>query len=187
MNRTMTLLSGVFVIAGLGCSDAPDLPVALDGQCAVCLGKMYQLVQGKPEFTLDYDGKMYQFPSARQKQMFDADPTKYVPALGGDCVVSLVEMGERLAGKAEYALVHEDRVYLFQQRKQLDMFKQNPGKYADADVALGGNCPVSSVDMGKDVAGKREFAVDHHSRRYLFPDARLRDKFFENPSKYSSE
>ncbi len=176
---------GLFATVGVATVLAADLPLALDGRCTVCLGKMNQLVEGKPEFTSDYDGKTYRFPSAEQKKMFDADPAKFVPALGGDCVVCLVEQGKHVPGKAEHALVHEGRLYLFPGQAQLDMFKKNPAKYANADLALGGACPVCLVKMNKVVQGDPKFAVVHDGLRYLFPGAEQKAMFEKDPAAFT--
>lgn len=177
----MKLAACALGLCGWASVSAADLPLALDGKCAVCFAKMNKLVDGKTEFATDYDGKTYRFPSAEQKKMFDADPVKFVPALGGDCVVCLVEMGKRVAGKPEFALMHDGRLFLFPAQEQLEMFKKNPAKYSDADLALGGACPVCLVKMGKVVKGDPEYAVVHDGLRYLFPGAEQKKMFEKNP------
>jgi YHS domain-containing protein len=74
---------------------------------------------------------------------------------------------------------------LFPSEEQLKTFKAKPEKYADADVALGGNCVVCKVDMKQDVKGKPELAIDHHGTRYLFPGKEQLEKFRQNPNKYA--
>ncbi len=172
-------------MGALGAAGAADLPVAMDGKCSVCLVKMDKVVDGKAEFASEYDGKSYRFPSAEQKKMFDADPAKFVPALGGDCTVCLVEMGKRVAGKPEHALVHNGRLYLFPGQEQLDMFRKNPARYADADLALGGNCPVCLVMMNKVVTGDPAYAVVHDGQRYLFPGAEQKQMFEKTPAAFT--
>lgn len=175
-------------ILGLGAwatAGAADLPVAMEGKCPVCLVKMNKVVAGKAEFASEYDGRTYRFPSAEQKKMFDADPAKFVPALGGDCVVCLVEMGKRVAGKPEHALVHDGRLFLFPAQEQLDMFKKNPAKYADADLALGGDCPVCLVKMNKVVKGDPTYAVVHDGLRYLFPGTEQKQMFEKSPAAFT--
>jgi len=175
----------VVLLATCAGARAAELPVAMDGKCAVCLAKMDKLVDGKAEYSSDHDGKTYRFPSADQKKMFDADPAKFVPALGGDCVVCLVEMGQRVAGKPEYALVHDDRLFLFPEQKQLDMFKKNPSKYANADLALDGDCPVCLVKMNKKVKGDPSYAAVHDGVRYLFPGSEQKEMFESNPTSFT--
>ncbi|MBE7506923.1 MAG: hypothetical protein HS101_11665 [Planctomycetia bacterium] len=184
-------LTGKLVIVGLAVFVAPmgvsaaDLPLALDGKCSVCLAKTNKFVEGKAAYTSDYDGKTYRFPAAEQKKMFDADPAQFVPALGGDCTVCLVEVGNRVAGKTEYSLIHKGRLYLFPEQKQLAMFKKKPAKYADADLALGGDCAVCLVKKNKVVKGDPKYAVVHDGLRYLFPGTEQKAMFEKSPAAFA--
>ena len=54
-----------------------DVDLALGGNCAVCLVEMQKEMPGNPEFTVVHDGLRYLFPSAKQRDMFVADPKKY--------------------------------------------------------------------------------------------------------------
>ncbi len=164
-----------------------DADLALGGNCAVCLVKGNKLSPGKAEYFSVYDGRRYLFPSSELKRKFEAAPSLFTPAMGGNCTVCKVEMNKTVAGKAEYRLVHNGRLYLFPSEKQLGMFRDNPGKYANADVALNGYCTVCKVEMGKDVKGSPEFAVDYRGSRYLFPAAKQRDMFLANPGKYVTD
>ena len=159
--------------------------LALGGNCAVCMVKKGVVAPGKPEFTSVYDGKRYLFPDASLQAKFDKNPAEFAPTLGGNCTVCKVEMNNDVPGKAEYHAVHNDRLYLFPSAKQLDMFRANPEKYADVDLALGGKCTVCKVEMGKDVEGNSEFAVDHNGKRYLFPGSKQLEMFKRNPAKYA--
>jgi len=159
--------------------------LALDGACAVCLVNSDKIVPGKAEFVSMHDGMRYLFPGADQKQMFDANPAAFTPAMNGDCTVCKVEMDKDVTGKAEYRLTHKGRLYLFPSEKQRRMFQANPSRYANADVALNGYCSVCKVEMGKDVLGKADFAADFKGMRYLFPSQKQLDMFNNNPTKYA--
>ncbi len=164
-----------------------DVDLALGGVCPVCLVKSDKVVPGKPEYASVYDGQRYLFPGPEQQRMFDADPAAFIPAMGGKCTVAKVEMNKDVEGQAEFHLTHNGRLYLFPSQKGLDMFKANPARYADADVALDGYCPVCKVEMGKDVKGKADFAVDYNGKRYLFPGKKQLDMFLAHPTKYVTE
>jgi len=58
--------------------------LALSGYCPVCIIEMKKWVKGDPNIHVNYDGHDYAFPGEKQRQMFLANPVKYVPALGGD-------------------------------------------------------------------------------------------------------
>ena len=40
---------------------------------------------GKPEFSIRHGGTTWRFASAEHKALFEADPTRYLPAYGGFC------------------------------------------------------------------------------------------------------
>ena len=117
--------------------------------------------------------------------MFDANPAAFVPAMHGKCTVCKVEKKKDVLGKAEFHLNHNGRLYLFPAEKQLTMFKANPNRYADADVAMNGYCSVCKVEKGKDVRGKPAFAADYKGKHYLFPGQKQLDMFHNNPTKYA--
>ena len=52
--------------------------VAAKGQCTVCQVMANKSVAGKPEFTAIHQGMRYFFPSDKERQMFLAEPTKFV-------------------------------------------------------------------------------------------------------------
>ncbi len=172
---------------GAGQRSGQAAPVALEGYCPVSVIEMRKWVKGDPAHRSEHDGLTYLFADAQGKQMFDANPAKYVPALGGDCVVALVEMGQRVPGNIRHASIHEGRLFLFSDAKGHKMFRGEPAKYADADLAYGGNCVVCRVDMQRDMPGKPELTVVHKGLRYLFPSEDQRDAFLANPAEYEVE
>ena len=161
-----------------------DADLALGGKCPVCLIKMNKVMSGSADYATVYDGERYLFPGAEQKQMFDADPAAFTPALGGACTVCKIEKNKKVTGAAEFHITHGGRLYLFPSAKQMRMFQDNPDKYADADLALHGYCPVCKVDMGKDIAGKADVAAVYNGLRYLFPGKKQLDMFVSDPAKY---
>ncbi len=158
--------------------------LGLNGYCPVCIIEMKKWVKGSPQVAATYDGKTYYFPGADQRNMFLADPAKYVPALGGDCTVCYAKMGKRMPGSIQHAALSKKRLYLFPARDQQQEFIANAPKYVDVDLANGGNCIVCRVEMGKDMPGKPEIAAYHNGWRYLFPGKDQRDMFVANPTKY---
>jgi YHS domain-containing protein len=160
-------------------------PVALRGYCPVCLVNMKKWVPGRPEFSVVYDGHTYRFPGQEQMQMFQDDPSKYTPALHGDCIVCLKNMNQRVPADLNIGQFHQGRVYFFPSDEQRQMFRSDPAAYADADLALGGTCSVCRVEMNQEVPGKPEFAVHHRGLRYQFPGPQQRDMFLANPEKYA--
>lgn len=160
-------------------------PLALEGYCPVSLKMMNKWVKGSPTSKSGFDGHTYYFANQQGKQMFDQDPAKYVPVLGGDCAVSYAKMGKRVPGNIRHAAWQGGRLYLFANAQGKQMFLANPKAYENADLAYGGNCVVCSVKMRQTVAGSPEYTVLYNGLRYLFPSAGQRDEFLANPEKYA--
>ena len=160
--------------------------VALEGYCPVCIIDAKKWVRGNSQHAASYDGKSYFFPGEDQKQVFLADPAKYVPALGGDCTVCFAEMNQRVPGNIRHAAFYKNRLFLFPGDDQKKMFSADPGKYDTVDLAFDGLCAVCMVEMNERVDGKQEFTVIHQGMRYLFPSENQRDMFLANPQKYAA-
>ena len=157
---------------------------ALEGNCPVCIVAGKGLVQGDPSISSVQDGKKYLFPSAKIKAMYDADPVKFSPVLGGDCVVCLKMLGKRIPGKAEFSSMYEGRLYLFPDNDVKAKFDAAPQDFVDVDLAADGNCTVCSVELNKEVPGVKEFTAVYNGMRYQFPAQEQKDMFMANPSKY---
>lgn len=57
----------------------------------------------------------------------------------------------------------------------------------ESEPALGGYCPVCKIEMGKDVKGTADFAVDRKGERYLFPGEKQLHMPLAHPTKYATE
>lgn len=158
---------------------------ALGGHCVVCLYEAGKLVPGTAEYAAIFDRQTYFFPGQDELNMFRESPQRYAPALGGDCVVCFREMGVRQPGKPEFAYKYKGRLYLFPGQEQLDAFKAEPEKYAQADLAYGGLCPVCLLDAKKRVRGKRQFASVYDGLTYLAADADTQSRFNADPARYA--
>ncbi len=161
--------------------------LALEGNCPVCILTAQKWVKGNEQIAAEYDGKTYLFPGEEQKKMFLTDPAKFVPALGGDCIVCYVQGGKRPAGKIEHYSLYKDRLFLFPSEAEKAEFDAQPTKYANGDLAYHGNCAVCFGSMKKEVPGKSEFTVVHHGLRYLFPSAKERQVFLAEPDKFAEQ
>lgn len=186
--RIVCVLAGLMLgVAAANAQERNAPAVGLDGYCPVCVVKMKQWVKGSPEHEVVYDGKVYRFPGADQKQMFLADPARYVPALGGDCGVCLAKMGKRVPGSVKFGAIHKGRVWLFPGVDQRQMFLANAGQFENVDLAYGGGCAVCSVEMRKEVPGKPEFTVLHKGLRYQFPGEDQMNMFIADPARYEQK
>jgi YHS domain-containing protein len=179
---TRLLAACSFLLVALTASAAAP---TLGGNCPVCLVEAGKVVPGSDKITATFDRQVYAFPSTKEKELFVANPAKYAPVLGGDCVVCRVEMGVRMPGKAEFAVVHNKRAYLFPSAKQRDAFKADPKKYENADLGLDGNCPVCAVMATKCVPGKPDIVSVYDGVRYFFPSANEKKMFDADPARFT--
>ena len=157
---------------------------ALSGYCPVCIIEMKKWVRGNPQFAATFDGQTYLLPNAEIREKFLANPVKYVPALGGDCVVCLAKMGKRMPGSVHHAAYHGGRLFLFPGEDQKKMFVANPKAFANVDLAMDGNCAVCLKEMKKEMPGKPEHTVIDQGLRYQFPGVDQMKMFIANPGKY---
>jgi YHS domain-containing protein len=88
--------------AGLAPSAVETSPIALDGHCPVCMIDRAEMVKGKSSETAVHNGRKYQFASADNKKRFLQSPSKYLPGADGDCVVSMIDGGKRVAGDMRF-------------------------------------------------------------------------------------
>lgn len=181
------------VAQSAGRSFAPTLPgqpavtTALEGYCPVCIVMDKGWVKGDPNIASVIDGKRYLFPNADAKAAFDADPAKFIPAAGGDCVVCQVEKGRKAPGSVRFAATHQGRLYLFPSEEIKQAFLANPTKYANTDLAYNGDCAVCQIEMNKRVAGNAKHTVVYQGKRYQFPSDRERQAFLANPARYAEQ
>jgi YHS domain-containing protein len=168
--------------------DLPEpFPAALAGYCPVSILDESRWVRGKEEHAVDFDGHRYLLAGPDQRQKFLSDPTRYVPALGGDCVVSLRDDGQRIEGSVYHAVIHRSRQYLFPSAAQKERFKQNPAAYENVDLGLAGLCPVSLVDRGQEVSGQPQFTAWHNGLRYQLAGPEQLEAFHADAERYALE
>lgn len=85
---TLFILTGLFSAA----VNANDVSVGVDknavilnGYDAVAYFTQNKAVEGKTKFTATHNNAIYQFSSASNRDLFNADPSHYEPQFGGFC------------------------------------------------------------------------------------------------------
>ena len=171
--------------AGSSTRSVTTSQLGLQGYCPVCAVERKQWVRGNAAIQANYDGKTYYFPEEKQRQMFLANPEKYLPALGGDCAVCLTEMGQRMSGSLRHAVLDQNRLFLFPSEAMRAKFMAEPSKFNKADLAFAGNCAVCRVEMNQEMPGNPDISVTLGGLRYRFPSDEQRKMFIANPGKYT--
>jgi YHS domain-containing protein len=165
-------------------TEVKPVPVALGGYCVVSLRDQRQWQPGVEALSLVFDGSRYQFPSARERDIFAAAPQSYAPMLRGDCPVTFAEAGKRVRGKLDYGMLHGSRLVFFASEDDRRYFLEDPARFTNVDVADGGRCVVTRRNAGKDVPGIPETAAVYRGLRYFFASAHDRALFLKDPARY---
>lgn len=91
---------------------ATEPRVALRGYDPVAYFTESRPVQGVPEFHKDWDGARYYFASAKNRDVFGADPERYAPQFSGYCSSS-VGQGRKNEGDPLVWKIVDNKLYVF--------------------------------------------------------------------------
>ncbi|MEM7500678.1 MAG: YHS domain-containing (seleno)protein [Pseudomonadota bacterium] len=107
--------------------------VILAGHDAVAYFTENRPVLGSAEFTATYQGAIYRFSSAANRDAFRADPARYAPAYGGYCALG-TSFGKKFEVDGKAFRVVDGQLYV---NKNLDVYatwkKDIPGNIDKAD------------------------------------------------------
>lgn len=115
-------LGALTLAAGASANDDAHKP-ALDGYCPVAY-RFNKAVKGKPEFSSEYQGRTYLFPTGEAKQMFDVAPSHFTVAYDGWSATAVAQ-GKRIAADPTVFELFRDRTYRFANQAAKDAFDQN--------------------------------------------------------------
>ncbi|MGL4398389.1 MAG: YHS domain-containing (seleno)protein [Luteolibacter sp.] len=85
--------------------------VELGGYCPVCYIAAGKAVKGSAEFTAVHEEKTYHFVSKETMEMFQKNPSKYLPAYDGLCAYGM-SLGKKFPSDPTVFKVVEGKVYL---------------------------------------------------------------------------
>lgn len=121
-------------IAGASSSAGADSsPVALQGYCPVSMISRAVLIAGEESESLEFKGRRYVFSSKREREMFQANPDRFLPAENGSCVVTWAEEKRWSSGRIEYPALYGEHVYLFSDEAHRQKFLLDPERYVDQE------------------------------------------------------
>lgn len=156
----------------------------MEGFCPVRLVEGKGRVAGDPRLAVFHDGHAYRFADIQARDRFLKDPEPFLPASGGQCLVSLKETSKPRPGDPRFGATYNGRLYLFADEPSRKKFADGPDRYSALDLADNGACPHCKVTAKAEVVGKPEFAATHAGRRYLFPDDAHRQAFRAAPDRF---
>lgn len=159
-------------------------PTPLGHYCPVALLEKAVLVEADSTHTAVYAGARYFFGSADARARFADEPEKYVPARGGECLVTLAESHEEVAGSDRFPVVYDGRIYLCATEKARQKFLANPASYANRDLRSQGTCPHCGAVLAAQPQGRNRFQIRFGGSRYQFPDKAHMEAFLKAPLRY---
>ena len=113
---------------------AAGAPLAVHGADPVALLTDSKVVSGSAQHSLTHEGASYYFATAENRDMFKADPAKYLPQHGGFCSYG-VSVGAKFDGDPEKFVVHDGKLFLFLNDKTRELFLEDvAGIKATADA-----------------------------------------------------
>ncbi len=132
------MISTVAHAAGGGTSDSSVFVsegVAIRGADAVAYFSQGERVDGSSEFTAEYDGAVWQFSSAENRDLFVGDPDKYAPAYGGYCAYALSLGAHKVATDPDAWTIVDGRLYLNKTLRMRTLWQGDiPGRIQKADA-----------------------------------------------------
>jgi len=87
--------------------------VALEGYDLVAYFTKHQAIQGSDKLAIEVDGIHYYFSSIEHQQLFKANPTKYMPEMGGFCATAVATSNAKFPVDPETFQITDGKLYLF--------------------------------------------------------------------------
>ncbi len=115
----IAVLASLFITA---MAHAGDL--ALDGYCPVCYIAAGKAVKGEKQFSADQGKSTYYFVSAETRDMFKANPDKFLPQYEGYCVYGVAN-GKKLKSDPTVFAVVDGKTYLNYDKKIAEKFNED--------------------------------------------------------------
>ena len=124
------ILSAASLASLGGRAEAVNAPggLAASGYDVVAYFTLGKAARGSPQFTQAFQGVTYRFASAANRDLFAADPARYLPAYGGYSAYG-VASGRLVAPNPEVFTIHEGRLYLDASREMRSLWLRDPALY----------------------------------------------------------
>jgi len=108
---TTALLASSITFAANIEVNANSNDIAISGYDTVSYFTKGKPTKGSNDFTAAYNGAIYQFSSADNRDLFKADPSKYAPQYGGFCAMG-VALNKKLDTDPTAWHIRGDKLYL---------------------------------------------------------------------------
>lgn len=107
--------------------------VILAGHDAVAYFTEGKPVLGRAEYTAVYNGAIYRFSSARNRDRFRAEPARYAPQYGGYCAYGMT-FGKKFEVNGKAFEIVDGKLYVNKNEKVYETWAENiPGHITESD------------------------------------------------------
>lgn len=114
---------GVPLVAGAQASKTPAQ--AIQGYDPVAYFTEGRPVRGRPSIAHDFDGSRYLFATGKNRELFAANPERYLPQFQGLCAAGLAD-GRIVEADPTAFIVRDGKLYLFQAPRGAQRVEQDP-------------------------------------------------------------
>lgn len=127
MKRALTGTLGVVlaVAVSVPAIGGSEPRVAIKGYDPVAYFTDGKPVRGDARMAFDWDESRYYFSSARNRDLFAADPEHYAPRFSGFCTTAILE-GDRYEADPAYWSIIDGKLYVFGTREGKERFEKHP-------------------------------------------------------------
>ncbi|MEQ8558622.1 MAG: YHS domain-containing (seleno)protein [Henriciella sp.] len=87
-------------------------------------------VEGKKEFSMQYEGAEWRFSSAENLETFRAEPEKYAPQFGGYCAWAVAQ-GDTAKGDPDHWQIVDGKLYLNYNKKIQERWELNRAQFIE--------------------------------------------------------
>lgn len=136
MQRAIPALAALTLAAApaVAAADVAHSTVGVGGYDLVSYRTGEKPVRGNGNHVVVHDGVTYLFQSEENKEAFETDPARFLPAYGGYCAYG-VAVGKKFVGDPDVWAIVDDRLYLNLDTKIQGLWtKDVPGHIAKADA-----------------------------------------------------
>ena len=110
--------------------------IAIDGHDPVAYFTERAAVKGSPEYAHEWNGAKWLFSSSEHRDLFAANPDRYVPQYGGYCAYGVASgYISKKVGYEDAWTIHNGKLYMFPDRRAQTAWFRTGGqgniRYAD--------------------------------------------------------
>ncbi len=125
MSYRQALLGILVLVFAIPVQAQSSPPVALKGNDPVSYFNPGRPAKGASKISYDFDQSRYLFSSAKNKELFAANPDRYAPQFSGLCATGL-SMGAKAEADPNVFLVKDGKLYVFSSVEARQMAEKDP-------------------------------------------------------------